>query len=371
MNKIKFFILIFFIAGCRDRFDLPVRDNDLSLLVVEGVLNAGQGSTNITLSRTVKLNDTKSFKPELKAKLSVEGKNGGVFNFTETGNGNYTNPQLPLVTGQEYRLRIQTSDNKQYLSDYVVAKQTPAIDSISWKKKNGSVTIYANTHDPNNKTQYYKWDYDETWEIRSFYYAEFQWTTGTTIVPSPGYHNVCWKYAKSTSLRIASTIQLQSDVVSEAPLIDIPPSSEKLSVRYSIDVRQQALTKGAYEYLQLMKKNTESLGSIFDAQPSELKGNIKCLTDPGEGVIGYLTASSIAEKRIFITAQEAGWLYPQDCPFFEVPNNRDSISNWVPGYLPFSAAKENFGVVARYNFAPAQCVDCVTRGGNLNKPSYW
>ncbi|HWI92396.1 MAG TPA: DUF4249 domain-containing protein [Flavisolibacter sp.] len=371
MRRLKFLFLLFVFATCRDKYDFPLRETDVSLLVVEGVLNAGQGPTTISLSRTLKLSDKATIKPITKAKLTVEGKNGGTFPLSETGNGNYTNAQLPLVFGQEYRLRIQTSDNKEYLSDYVIAKQTPAIDSISWKKKNDGVTIYANTHDANNKTRYYKWDYDETWEIRSFYYTEFRWTSGTTIIRSPGYHSVCWKYARSTSINLGSTVQLQSDVVSEAPLIVIPSLSDKLSVRYSIIVRQQSLTKEAYEYLQLMKKNTESIGSIFDAQPSELKGNIKCVTNPEEGVVGYLTASSIPEKRIFITAGEAGWFFPQDCPFVEVPNQPDSIASWVPGYLPFSAAKEMFGSVARYNFAPASCVDCVTRGGDVNRPSYW
>ena len=366
----KIIVLIFVLAGCRDKYDLPLRQTDVSLLVVEGVLNAGQEPTTITLSRTLKMSDATAFKPVLGARLTVEDKNGGIFTLSETGNGNYTSRQLPLAVNQEYRLRIQTSDHKEYLSDYVVAEKTPDIDSITWKKENDKAIVYANTHDVNNKTHYYKWDYSETWEIRSFYYAEYRWVSGSTIVPSPGYHSVCWKYAQSKNLLLGTSIQLQSDVISEAPLLEIEPFSEKLSVRYSILVRQQSLTKQAYEYLQLMKKNTESLGSIFDAQPSELKGNIKCLTNPDEGVIGFLTASSFSEKRLFITAQEAGWRFPQDCPPITVKNNPDSIKMWVPGYLPFSA-EGDFGVIVSYDMAFAGCVDCVIRGGDLNRPSYW
>jgi hypothetical protein len=303
--------------------------------------------------------------------VTVESNGGVAMSLTESpSTGNYIGT-LSLDVTKQYRLRIKTKEGKEYLSDYVPVKTSPAIDSINWKWENNGVMFYTNTHDATNNSKYYKWDYDETWEIRSFYYTEFRWTSGTTIIRSPGYHSVCWKYARSTSINLGSTVQLQSDVVSEAPLIVIPSLSDKLSVRYSIIVRQQSLTKEAYEYLQLMKKNTESIGSIFDAQPSELKGNIKCVTNPEEGVVGYLTASSIPEKRIFITAGEAGWFFPQDCPFVEVPNQPDSIASWVPGYLPFSAAKEMFGSVARYNFAPASCVDCVTRGGDVNRPSYW
>ena len=100
-----FLVLLF--AGCRDKYELPLRDNDVSLLVVEGVLNSGTGSTNITLSRTVKVNEATAFKPVLRAQLTVEGKNGGSFGLTETTNGNYTHSQLPLITGQEYRRFIK------------------------------------------------------------------------------------------------------------------------------------------------------------------------------------------------------------------------------------------------------------------------
>src|SRR5690349_5762180 len=156
MKKIGILFFIVLLAGCRDRFDLPLHENDVSLLVVEGVLNAGQGPTAITLSRTVKVNDATVFQPVLHARLIVEGKNGGSFDLSEAGNGNYTNAQLPLVIGQEYRLRIQ-SDNKEYVSDYVVARKVPEIDSVTWKNQNNGLTIYANTHDPSDSTRYYKW----------------------------------------------------------------------------------------------------------------------------------------------------------------------------------------------------------------------
>lgn len=371
MKRIPYIFLmaLVLLSGCRDRYELPLRDNDISLLVVEGVLTVG-GPTNITLSRSVKLTDDVKFKPELNAQVAVEDKNGNQYPLVQMGGGTYVHAQLPMVAGQEYRLNIRTANNKEYLSDYVVAKLTPDIDAITWKKEREGVMVYANTHDATNNTVYYKWDYDETWEIRSYYPSLYKWMGGTTIVYY-GLHNYeCWKYDRSRTILLGTTAHLQADVVSEAPLTFIPPGAERLGVRYSILVKQQTLTKAAYEYFSQMKKNTEALGTIFDPQPSELRGNIRCVTNPEEDVIGYLTASSISEKRLFITAAEASWRFIQNCETFKIKNHPDSIDIWVPGYLPYSA-EEMFGVVTDYHMSIASCVDCTARGGNLNKPSYW
>jgi hypothetical protein len=370
MKKLFFLILLFDFARCKDKFDMPLKDTDKSLLVVEGTLRVGQDTTVITVSKTVNVNEKTDFKPVLKARLTVEDKSGRSIQLNESGKGRYSYFNLGLVPGNEYRLRIRTTDNREYLSEYVVARVTPVIDSISWKKENEDVFIYTNTHDNTGNTRYYKWDFDETWEINSFYVANYQYLGGSTVVSSPSFHYRCWKYGKSTTINVGSSAHLSSDLISEFPLLLIAKGSEKLSVRYSILVRQESLTKKAYEYFLLMKKNTESLGSIFDPLPSDLKGNIQCISNPEEGVIGFLTASSLVQKRIFITQGETKWNYGQNCgTIVPVRNNPDSIKVYMPAVLPFGF--EVIDLKEYYLSAAPSCVDCVLRGGDLIMPSYW
>ena len=91
-----------------------------------------------------------------------------------TCDGIYTSPNLNLVLNQEYRLRITTSNGKEYLSDYVIAKKTPLIDSLGFRQEDKGVQVYVNAHDDSNNTRYYRWDFDETWEIKSYYYSLFK-----------------------------------------------------------------------------------------------------------------------------------------------------------------------------------------------------
>lgn len=370
MNKLLYVAVLFGLMSCKDEFEIPLRKTDKSLLVIEGSLRVGQEATVITVSKTVNVNEKVNFKPVQGAHLTVEDKNGHSTSLNETGNGSYFYFDLGLVPGNEYRLRIRTSDNKEYLSEYVVARNTPPIDAISWKKENGNMIIYANTHDNAGNTRYYKWDYDETWEIRSYYNAGYQYVGGSTVIPFPSYHYRCWKYDHSKTINVGTSAHLSSDVISEFPLLQINEGSDKLSVRYSILLRQESLTKKAYEYLLLMKKNTESIGSIFDPLPSDLKGNIQCISNPEEGVIGYITASSLSQKRIFITQVEANWNFRQDCEELRyIPDNPDSIRFLMPAYLPIEMVIQNFQRYYMSSFP--RCVDCVSRGGSLPMPSYW
>ena len=88
-----------------------------------------------------------------------------------TGDGIYTSSNLGLALNTEYRLKITTANGKEYLSDYMVAKKTPPIDSLEFRQEEKGVQIYVNTHDDSNNTRYYRWDFDETWEIWSYYYS--------------------------------------------------------------------------------------------------------------------------------------------------------------------------------------------------------
>ncbi|MBD0295433.1 MAG: DUF4249 family protein, partial [Flavisolibacter sp.] len=131
-----------------------------------------------------------------------------------------------------------------------------------------------------------------------------------------------------------STTRLSDDVVYLMPLVSIPNRSDKLGVRYSILVKQYALDKQTYEFYQQMKKNTESIGSIFDPQPTVLTTNIHSVSNPDEKVIGYVTVATMQEKRIFIAASElSNWGYRLvcSCEDITVPNIRDSLQYYFAG----------------------------------------
>ena len=374
LNLLLCFMLVMVLVSCREEFDPPTKSSAENFLVVEGVLNVG-GPTTIRITRSFRLEDSARLRGERNANVSVEGKDNTIQLLSMTGDGIYTSPNLNLVINNEYRLRIQTNNGKEYLSDYVIARQTPPIDSIGWEKNNDGVQIYVNTSDPSNNTRYYKWDFDETWEINSYYQSLYKYQNGV-VSPRSAAEDVyiCWKNAVNSSIKIGTSTRLQSDVISKAPLVFTPNGNDKFSVRYSIMVRQYALDKKAYEFYELMKTNTESLGTIFDPQPTEITGNIRCVTDATEPVIGFITASTISEKRIFISrSQLGGWDFYQYCESVLVANHPDSIELYFEngGFEPYGSDELPIGIITGYFSSFPPCVDCVKRGGSTVRPAFW
>jgi hypothetical protein len=385
MKKLIFFLLILCIAGCKEKYDLPFTPPVTGYLVIEGVINSGPDSTRIELSRTNKINSIQK-QYEKGAIVQVEGNDNSTRTLFESGTGIYTG-QLNLHNPIQYRMRIKTLAGKEYLSDFVDVKTTPAIDSISWERESSGVRLYFNTHDPQNNTRYYQWDYRETWEFHSAFKSVFKYTTrpgpGGQPLIAIGYRDPinynydtsifkCWRSANSTNILLGSTAKLASGIIYKQPFLFIPSGDRRLSELYSIYVRQYALTKEGYEFLEKMKKNTEENGSIFDPQPSQLKGNIRCVTNPDEPVIGYISISTVTEKRIFISKSQVPlWNFRTDCLEVEVRNNPDSINLARASGLVPTNILETFGLsILYYGASVSDCVDCTLSGTNV-KPPFW
>src|SRR5690242_13902637 len=127
-----FLFLLALLSGCIEPYPAPVTDGEVNYLVVDGSLNSSAGSIQVKLSHAVPLASTEPPPPELMAQLSVEDSDGNTYPLIEKGGGLYEQLGLTIDIAKEYRLHIKTAANQEYRSDFIVAKQTPAIDSITW-----------------------------------------------------------------------------------------------------------------------------------------------------------------------------------------------------------------------------------------------
>ena len=379
--KKKLFILVFIIASlaissCREAYLPPAISTPNNFLVVEGFINSGLDSTFFKLTRTKNLGDTTFEIPEMFASVTIESKSGRKQFLASQGNGIYASGPLIINAGETYRLNILTSSGSLYESDYVPVLQTPPIDSLTWKQ-DIDVYVLVSTHDATSNTRFYRWDFDETWEYLTFYDSNigFDYANDSLyFLDSSKILTRCWSSARSTDISIGASDNLSQNIISQFPLTKIPDGSNKISYRYSIRVKQYALSRPAFEYWQLLKKNGKDLGSIFGTQPADITGNIKCIDNPAEPVIGFVSASTVTEKRFFIKNSELNTWTPRDyikttCTPIIIP--LDSASFYLQQDTSYAPAYFISGTPTPLAIAKKICVDCTRRGGNTNKPSFW
>lgn len=374
-NKALLILLVLSIGfACKEEFSPEVDAQYKNILVVEGYLNIG-GSSSFLLSRTGDLKDQLTRIPEAASRMDIEDEQGTVIQGISEENGRCLLNTSNLDINKKYRVKITTKDGKTYQTSFLESKITPGIDSISRRVENEGFNLYVSSHDNSNKTRFYSWDYEETWEVSSPYLSFLEYRNGQIINRDQNINiSRCWQINTSSEILLGSTERLSEDKITLVPLTFVRGNSIKLDQLYSILVRQYSHTLEGYQYLENMKKNTEKIGTIFDPQPSELKGNLTCLTDSKEQVIGWIGAGTVTEARIFIHRRDRllGWSYRgESCISQDVPI--DSVTFYTMGgylirdYVPFDPM---LGPPTEIDMARARCIDCRLMGTNV-KPTYW
>ena len=373
--------ILYLLSSCVEPFELQGIKEKGGDLVVEGMIM--ETGTTIKLSRTVGLYDDASNSSQnnlenvydanvqviddrnnivaIADPQFIDGKASAVY---------AVSGEITFTPGTKYALTIQIGE-KHYQSAFVSPVRTPEIDEINWRKNtDGSMDIMVSTHDPENKTKYYCWAFEEDWEIMSevFGYFRYEQATREVIEQSMFTSNnryYCWASDKSKSIILGTSDRLTEATIKNKIINNFPTYNTRFSYLYSILVKQYGLDKDAYAYLENLRKNIDSGGNLFSPIITELKGNINCLSNPDEQVIGYIAATNEVKTRIFINMLDIGGADLYTCGVKLSLVEKQLVDLQTLGY-----GIETF-LAGSYICAPIRCVDCTARGGTKNKPDFW
>lgn len=373
-------ILASLFNSCIEPYDPELPVTLVNGLVVEGYVDVIAMNASFKLSRTLPLVSEETETLEIGAKVSIETKTGQKFELAEIKDGEYFNDQIEIDLDDSCKLIIVTFDQTVYHSSFEPVKLTPPIDSVNWTIDSDGLYIFVNTHDPLNKTNFYRWEYEETSHYQSPYFSGFIYDHSVkNVVPrdlrTQDIYN-CWITFPSPVIHLQNNSLLNVDRVGLKKLISIEANSWKSQIKFSLLVRQYALTEGGYNYWKKIKENTETIGTLFDPQPVNLKGNIKAVDNPDLPVVGYFSVGSLSQERIFITRGElpGRWYYIQDPPCNQsselIP--LDQIHD-TPGAFLYINPEVSGGRAIGYYTNLRRCIDCrqVHRGGKTTRPDFW
>jgi hypothetical protein len=364
-------IFILFLSGCITQF-VPETDEDKDILVVEGMITDQPESYVVKLSKSMPLGKKATLKPLKGCSVSVSDDKGNNYFFRESATaGTYLSDKNYFrgIPGRRYKLHISTNnstaDHYSYESLPMELIEVPAIDSLYYEKvlikekdetsgpKEGC-QVYLNTHDASGNCKFYRWDYTETWEFRLPYMVA---------------NSICWITNNSTVIKIKNTSVLSENIIRRYPVNFISSETDRLSQKYSILTNQYSLSEDEFTYWEKLENVSQEVGGLYDIIPSSISGNIYCVENPSEKVLGYFSVSGKTSKRIFIKETFRGLinLYRQ-CPVDTIYGNQPipnlNSSYWIIVDEPY--AMPPYKVITDKKY----CADCTTRGVTV-KPDFW
>lgn len=322
--------------------------------------------------------------------MSIQSSAGDSYNLTDSSNiGIYQSVALNLDSTLQYRLNIVASDGNKYQSDFVAVRRAPPIDTLIWELAGDpdprnhlqAVNIFVNSHDPENTTHYYRWDYLQTFKHFATY--ETHWGVANGLVyplPLDTSFYTCWSTVPSQDIVLGTTVTLSQDIISHIQVAHILQNDQRMDIGSSFLFRQYPLTEEAYNYWLTIQKNSQSLGGLFDLQPGQIKGNLHCISNPALPVIGYVSASSVQGKRIYISNKSLpGWQsdhidttnrYACQISGIAVDSSNELLFNFPDtafGPLGFTTPY----LITYMEVTPKSCIDCRYQGGTNVKPDFW
>ncbi|MBD2755489.1 DUF4249 domain-containing protein [Spirosoma validum] len=276
-------------------------------LIVEGEITDQPGPYRIRLTRTADYSYKSLNLLETGATITISDnlgnqeilqENTGVYSTKATG--------LQGVAGRTYKVSIKTKDGKVYESTPELLKAAPPIQKLYYKytveptgilfSRRQGWDVYLDTKDPEPLDNYYRWNWTHYEPLEACYKAEIPGGGGVytgLVCCEP-----CWDITRCYNcINVNSDANTNGQVISGQFIMRVPYKS---TGRYYLEVQQQAISEGAYTFWKSVRQLVSNTGGLFDAAPSLVQGNMRCISDPATRAYGFFGATGVSEQYIYV-----------------------------------------------------------------------
>ena len=311
--------------------------------LVDGIITDLNEQQSITIGRT--LEDSKYVSSEFSSTVVAKQKTilpitqanvKIIVNGTETiqlaefEQGNY---QLPTTfkakVGNNYQLVFTTIDGKTYQSSAEEMLPVPPIKNTTEEFNQKGILRYAGSTEYISTSDFFI-DYDDTPTQKNFYrwrwqnwesqvicetcqqakyylYENEQGITGDCFKDLTLNYNsiydytgsdLCWDIFYSSDINIFTDNFTDGQQIKHKLVAQIPLYQSNATL---VSLQQMSLTANAYRYFKLIQDQSVNTGTLADTPPAPIKSNLVNIADKNELVLGYFSASSVAEVRYMLS----------------------------------------------------------------------
>ena len=229
--------------------------------------------------------------------------------------------------------------------------------------------FYLNTQEAKSDTNYFMWRLYGTYKYRSDFLIRYIWDGKLKPFPKPDSLYTCYNDDNIDNLITMSTVGLSSPIIIGLPLNYVNTETRKLSIRYSLLVKQFSLNKTAFEYYDRVSTVNSDQEALYTKQPYQVRGNIYNTADHDELVLGYFLVGGVSEKRIYVDRSTFIEYHYMECVLTRRDYEAFGYIGWTDRVTwPLFVTTNSDGVRA----LPLQaCMDCREAGGTPVVPDYW
>ena len=335
-----FFLLI--VAACIDPLKVDVLSVDRRL-VVDGLITDKPGPYQVKLFYSNRLSTTNlnPYEPVINAAVFIVDDFNNSFALSEIEPGTYqTSPnELKGEVGRSYYVKIQTPDGGEYQSSPQELVSAGEIKSVYFQfEKDGlpgnqsgtfidALKVFIDAKGEKGKQNLFRWRWTTVFKAKSYPELKTKSTPGGEIpTPEPCsgfiYQNrrliqvgectccICWSYNYSSGVKVSQNDFVTDNEFNNQDLGKIPVTSMNFYDRYYIEAEQLSLSDEAYDFWSLVEKQQAGSTDLFQPNAIKIKGNISCLSNPEEEVLGFFGVSGSSTRSMFIDEAEIPYEIP-------------------------------------------------------------
>lgn len=325
-------------TSCYKVYD-PRIDMAQKVLVVDGMITNKTDAYHVFITYAKSFNSTDNGSKVSGAKVYVTDNVGNSYNFNEREKGDYTSDSLQFngSPGQIYRLHIVTTDGLVYESDpqqllpelnpdsvYAEFDTKEILEKVTGLKVDThGADILIDFHNQSGTLPRYRLMANLVLQYYDYACVQKNWND-----PCIHFDVYSWKTVNAnSSFNISDEKYSQSSVyIKKHEVCFLDDNFAVLAATYGFRVNWEDTTaipiKGGVQfqrihhrilYLNLYTLNNEtdlyykslneqilSENKLFDPIATQLNGNIKCISDPGTGAIGFFQASSVSNSAYIV-----------------------------------------------------------------------
>lgn len=294
---------------------------------------------------------------------------------------------------QRYRAHFEDAvTGTVYESDWLDVCEAPVIDDLSYilDRDRSELDVALSMHSTGDS--HFRWYYDEVWQYHAdlnashYLVPEALFDDAGNYQPMDAFfkfsggqnHYNCWNSFQSPEIKIFSTAGQTDNRFIDLEFHRVSSYNQKLQVMYKLTVHLEAISEEAFRYWRNIEENTGGQGTFFSPVPSQMKGNVHCVTDPSAEVIGYIGAARQVEASMYYDNLREKFYNGPDTDWSKIVieefTDPNEFASWYSrGYLPYTLIPADMSESGQQTFqwAKAECVDCRRLGGTKEKPAGW